>query len=479
MKVSKGVIAGFALSVLVFLGSVGVILLKNAPTDYRVGVDPGKMGLLDDHRFIIFSDPAGAEIRMKNGSDSSDTEGTRVGNTNSPIGLEDFKLKKDVDPDRRVKFFLKMPGYTNKPVDLAVSDLMTGMYPPPSVGILTMEPNSAWSGAWLRHKPATILGLASAVGICLFGFLGGAELKRLKEIEALRDQYPDDDYVGNFISDYRVGEPLGKGGYGTVYKAHVGGTRAVHHAIKISKYDGINPGLDKELRDRFEREMHLVKDLEHRNIGKVIEFDSTQKYSWVVMPLYDGGELEKLIEEDKLGGDDVLHYARGIADGLTMAHSKDICHRDLKPANVMIHQGEAVIIDFGLARSVNSKTLTMEGAMMGTPTYMPPEQLMDSKTVTHKADQYAFGVILFEMLTKGKVPFDTPRDGGEIMALVQEKLMKGTKKLREVDPGQSAELEEVLARMTASEAEDRYDSVMDAYLAFEAAYNTSGAVASR
>lgn len=463
LSLSKRVVAPFVGSLSVFLVTLLILMFGYRPQDTRDQLDLGT--LKSSKRVVICCDPAGTTVYQKDRQGTSNRN--PVGVCWEPISLEAFDSEGDT-----VTFTLDKEGYKAQTFTVPQKVLRTGQWPPNSEPLVVVEPETFLKGAMMRHPVAFALNLLSLLGLAFTGFALYREYGTLKELEALTREADGDPYIGRLISDYRVGRLLGTGGYGAVYMAHDSrNLRKPCYAIKIARYDGINEAMDQELKERFEREMYLVKDLDHRNIGRVIDFDSGKSFSWVLMPLYDGGELEEWIEKGKLTSHDILNFARGIASGLSAAHDKGICHRDLKPANVMIDGDEAVIIDFGLARAVDSKTLTMEGAMMGTPIYMPQEQLMDSKSVTDKADQYAYGVILFEMVTGGKVPFTTARDTGEVMALVQEKLMKGAVPLREVDPEQPEELEKVLAKMMASDAQDRYPNIMDAFRAFEAAYN--------
>lgn len=467
-SVSKAKVAAFAGSLVAFVVCLLVIFFVYSPTDVRDEIQSKvqELRVAGNSRFYLCVDPADVKLVFPD-NQSSDSNGLPIEGRFRLVSLEEFKQKgKD-----SVTFALAKDGYKTQSFTVPVEVLKQGLWPPLSEPIATLEPESLLRGALLRHPVALALCGLSVLGMAAFGFSLWGEYRSLKDLEALKAENADDPYIATKISEYRVGKLLGKGGYGAVYLAHADGNlRKSDFAIKIAEYTGVNPALDQELKERFEREMYLVKDLEHRNIGRVIDFDSAAKFSWVLMPLYKGGELEQRIKDNDLTREEILHFARGIAEGLSTAHAQGICHRDLKPANVLIDHGEAVIIDFGLARAVDSKTLTMEGAMMGTPIYMPQEQLMDSKSVTDKADQYAYGVMLFEMVTGGKVPFEAPKEGGEVIALVQEKLMRCAKPLREVDPGQSPELEAVLAKMMSSDAIDRYDSIMDAFRAFEAVY---------
>ena len=206
---------------------------------------------------------------------------------------------------------------------------------------------------------------------------------------------------GEQLGHYRILSMIGKGGMGEVYRAHdsrVG--RDV--AIKISA---------SQFSERFEREARAVAALNHPNICTL--FDVGPNY--LVMELVEGPTLAERIKEGPLLLDEALGIGQQIADALEAAHNRGIVHRDLKPANVKLrHDGTVKVLDFGLAKvapasaggpaapSENSPTLTIgmteAGAILGTAAYMPPEQAR-GKPVDKRADIWAFGVVLYEMLT--------------------------------------------------------------------------------
>ena len=211
--------------------------------------------------------------------------------------------------------------------------------------------------------------------------------------------------TGSKLGPYEIRTPIGAGGMGEVYRAH-DPRMGRDVAIKISA---------ERFSDRFSREVHAVAALNHPNICQLYDVGS----DYLVMELVDGPTLSERIRQGAVPLDEALRIARQIADALEDAHEKGIVHRDLKPGNIILRpDGTVKVLDFGLAK-VTDKTASGErfehsqsptldpvsrvGMVVGTAAYMPPEQAR-GKLVDKRADIWAFGVILYEMLT-GERPF--------------------------------------------------------------------------
>jgi tetratricopeptide (TPR) repeat protein len=201
---------------------------------------------------------------------------------------------------------------------------------------------------------------------------------------------------------YQVKKFLGEGGKKKVYLAHdtVLDRDVAFYLIKTEK-------LDEAARTRIKREAQAMGKLgDHPNIMSIFDFGDHEGQPYMVAPLMPG-DVEKLIEkvpDHKMPLDNVLEIAKSVCKGLEFAHAKGIIHRDIKPGNVLISaDGTVKIGDFGLAVSVDLSRLTQNGMMVGTVSYMPPEQAMGG-TVTAKADLYSLGAMIYEMVT-GRPPF--------------------------------------------------------------------------
>jgi serine/threonine protein kinase/Flp pilus assembly protein TadD len=209
-----------------------------------------------------------------------------------------------------------------------------------------------------------------------------------------------------FAGRYQVIEELGKGGMGRVYKVL---DKETNERIGLKL---IKPGIasDKNTIERFRNELTTARKISHRNVCRMFDLNKEKDNYYITMELVSGGDLKKLIRRTKLlPVGTAISIAKQICEGLQEAHSIGILHRDLKPSNIMVDDnGNAKIMDFGLARSIKSKRITSAGVIIGTPEYMSPEQV-EGKEVDQRSDIYSLGVILYETMT-GKVPFegDTP-----------------------------------------------------------------------
>ncbi|HVO42157.1 MAG TPA: protein kinase [Aggregatilineales bacterium] len=213
--------------------------------------------------------------------------------------------------------------------------------------------------------------------------------------------------AGQQIGSYQIVGVLGRGGMATVYRARqLSFDREV--AIKVIRSDLVQRG---DFLARFQREARTVASLSHAHILKVFDYGQQDDLIYLVMELLTGGSLtERIQREGALPLNTVSTILDQIASALDYAHTKGIVHRDLKPQNVLFDEaGNAFLTDFGIAKLLNeTATFTQTGMAMGTPIYMAPEQ-WQGQPVDSRADIYALGVMIFEMLT-GHVPFqaDTP-----------------------------------------------------------------------
>ena len=190
--------------------------------------------------------------------------------------------------------------------------------------------------------------------------------------------------AGTQLGPYKIEGPLGAGGMGEVFRAidtRLG--RAV--AIKTSR---------EQFSERFDREARAISALNHPNICTLYDVGP----NYLVMELVEGETLAARLKRGKLTVADTLKYGAQIADALAAAHAKGIVHRDLKPGNIMVTKSGVKVLDFGLAKSAEDATLTATRAVIGTPAYMAPEQ-QDGKECDARADIYAFGLVLSEMIT--------------------------------------------------------------------------------
>jgi len=209
-----------------------------------------------------------------------------------------------------------------------------------------------------------------------------------------------------FAGRYQVIEELGHGGMGRVYKVFDTDIKE-KIALKLLRPE---MALDKETVERFSNELKLARKISHRNVCRMFDMGKAEGTTFITMEFVPGEDLKKFIRKSgQLGAGRTVLIAKQVCEGLAEAHHLGIVHRDLKPQNIMVDEdGNARIMDFGIARSLSGKGITGAGVLIGTPEYMSPEQV-EGKEVDQRSDIYSLGVILFEMVT-GHVPFegDTP-----------------------------------------------------------------------
>jgi serine/threonine protein kinase len=214
--------------------------------------------------------------------------------------------------------------------------------------------------------------------------------------------------VASALSErYRIEREVGQGGMATVYLAHdLRHDRRV--ALKV-----LRPELAAILGgDRFLKEIKTTANLQHPHILSLFDSGEVDGVVYYVMPYIEGESLRaRLVREKQLPVDDAVRIGREVADALSYAHRHGIIHRDVKPENILLHDGRALVADFGIALAVSSAggstRMTETGMSLGTPHYMSPEQAMGEREITARSDVYALACVVYEMLT-GEPPFTGP-----------------------------------------------------------------------
>jgi len=253
------------------------------------------------------------------------------------------------------------------------------------------------------------------------------------------------------VGRYEVVSELGRGGMAVAYLAR---DPFMKRDVVIKIMMG-NLNADPEFRNRFEREAQVIAGLEHPCIVPVYDFGYHGQEPFIVMRFMTGGSVEGLIKaKTTLDMPDIAPIMERMGAALDAIHQRGIVHRDLKPANILVDSaGDTFLADFGLVKIMGSSGNLSGRFMLGTPAYMAPEQVYGQGEITHKADIYALGVMLYEMLT-GRPPYwDT-----EIPRLLMKHVTEPIPRLSEARPDQSPELEAVIMKAMAKDPNARHNS---------------------
>ncbi|HEX5385531.1 MAG TPA: protein kinase [Gemmatimonadales bacterium] len=255
---------------------------------------------------------------------------------------------------------------------------------------------------------------------------------------------------------YQVEREIGRGGMAMVYLA-----QDLKHGRRVA-VKVLHPELAVSLgSERFLREIQIAARLQHPHIlplydsGQVEGSDGAPTLLYYVMPFVEGESLrDRLHGATPLPVEEAVRIARDVAAALDYAHRHGVVHRDIKPENVMLHEGEAMVTDFGIAKAVSAaggENLTQTGLAVGTPAYMSPEQASGEHEPDGRSDIYSLGCVLFEMLA-GSAPFAGPT----AQALIMKRFTDPVPSVRSARASVSQELEQVVTRTLAKDPDERY-----------------------
>src|SRR5277367_5919252 len=200
---------------------------------------------------------------------------------------------------------------------------------------------------------------------------------------------------------YEIVQLLGQGGMGAVYKAKDLELERIV-ALKVIRPElAVHP----DILQRFKQELILARQITHRNVIRIFDLSEANGIKFITMEFIEGQDLKSLVnEKGRLSFDESVRVTEQICLALEAAHSEGVVHRDLKPQNIMLDKhGRVAVMDFGIARSSEAGGMTQTGALMGTPDYMSPEQVM-GEHVDVRSDLFTLGIILYELLT-GSMPY--------------------------------------------------------------------------
>ena len=270
--------------------------------------------------------------------------------------------------------------------------------------------------------------------------------------------------IGQSLGRYHILEQLGEGGMAIVYKAY--DTRLESDvAVKVIRTENLAPSILGRALKRFEREAKALAKLTHSNIVKVLDYGEYEGKPYLVMPYLPGGTLKERLQGKPMAYQEATQILIPVSRALAYAHQQGLVHRDVKPSNILITQsGDPMLTDFGIAKIIDEEAtmdLTGTSATVGTPEYMAPEQVV-SKSVDHRADIYALGVVFYEMVT-GRKPFmaDTP------MAVLFKHASEPLPRPKNFVPSLPDAVEHILLKALAKRPEDRYQGMGELVHALE------------
>jgi len=326
-------------------------------------------------------------------------------------------------------------------VDLPLLGLILGW-----TGFRVFRPRATSVPATTMESPETIAGQATLPGIGT----GGSDIS----VAPPRS--------GTMVGHFAIHGELGRGAMGVVLKGMDEGLGRFVAIKVLSAGRRLGERQDENL-SRFQREARAIAQLNHPSIVTVYEYGEWEGSSFIAMELLDGPSLDKVLLDHRLPWKAVRAWGMQLLEALAYAHAHGVVHRDIKPANIMAvdHGRRVKLTDFGLALSSDS-TLTQEGQILGTPYYMAPE-LIDGKKGDAQTDQYALGVVLYEMLSRRR-----PFEGDEIRQIMLQILMHPAPSLAGlVARDVPTEALACIDRMLAKKPEDRYQGLEEALEAWK------------
>ena len=290
-----------------------------------------------------------------------------------------------------------------------------------------------------------------------------------------------------FGTRYHIIRELGVGGMGAVYQAW-DAELGVAVAVKVIRPEiASNPDASADIERRFKRELLLARQITHPNVVRIHDLGDIDGIKYITMPFIEGSDLSSILDEHKqLPVRRALHIARGVVAGLVSAHEAGVVHRDLKPANIMIGADDVpTIMDFGIARSADgpqqpsvtprgvrpndlsrtaglSASTTQAGAVVGTVAYMAPEQA-SGKPVDQRADIYALGLILYDMLIGGRRREHAQSAVAELM----ERMNTAPPAPRTIDDTIPEAVNAIITRCLEPDPDKRFPTTVDLHAAFE------------
>ena len=347
------------------------------------------------------------------------------------------------------------PGYKSREESIAVpalrsADKEVAIWP--SNGTLDLEPEPLTR---LKALVLPVSGLA-ILGILAIGFVRRKraeaieQAERIEYLETIQSEAKatKDSVLGQRLGKYLLTAFLGKGGMAVVYRAVSGKDLKTGEHVAVKVLSAVE---DEQTIQRFHREVKICQKLIHPNIVSLYDWGKDEDLIYLAMELIEGGSLEDRLKEGNLSYGEALRIFNEILAGMEFAHAQGVTHRDLKPDNIMLTANNRVkVTDFGLAKLQTIRTVTVSGAVMGTPAYMAPEQIQ-GQDPDPSMDQYALGVLAYEIFS-GQLPFETT----DMMAVITKHLIEKPPHPHTVKEDLPDNLCDIIMKMLEKEPSDRF-----------------------
>jgi len=282
-------------------------------------------------------------------------------------------------------------------------------------------------------------------GNCAAPLKSSEDIAVTETIETLKEELTTG---STFAGRYQVIEELGRGGMGNVYKV-LDVELKESTALKLLKPE---VAADEKTIERFRNELKLARKISHKNVCRMYDLSKKGNTYYITMEYVAGEDLKSLMRKiGQLPVAKAISITKQVCEGLAEAHKLVIVHRDLKPQNIMIDkEGNALIMDFGIARSLKAKGITEADVLIGTPEYMSPEQV-EGKETDQRSDIYSLGAILYEMVT-GRTPFE----GGTTLSIAMKHKNETPINPREFNTLVSEDLSQLILRCMEKDKERRF-----------------------
>ncbi len=271
--------------------------------------------------------------------------------------------------------------------------------------------------------------------------------------------------IDRTLGGYNLTQELGMGGMATVYKAY---QPRLERSVAVKVLDPAFITDDSDVLARFRREAKAIAALRHPNILTVYDYGEEEGLAYIVMEYVEGGTLKDRLEGEPFEPQRAVGLSIGVGRALAFGHDQGIIHRDVKPANILLPREDwPLLADFGLVKLQQARrALTQAGMILGTPDYTSPEQAL-GEPADHRADIYALGVVLYEMIT-GRLPFEADKAFDVLLMHINE----APPKPREIVPNTPEIAEDIILKALAKSPAERYPDMQDMVTNLEAVWET-------